>query len=139
VAQHQQHAKEISRVERNLDEIQKSLAYLRKQASARSDGRIDKLSEAYFTLSEQLETFRAEAQDLTERVKAKVDGKIAAQEVYGGVTLKIGTHYRRITSFVKMLEFEAPADLTAVEDSSAGSNSCHTSDNTAWIGMGQTQ
>ena len=139
VAQHQQHAKEISRVERNLDEIQRSLAYLRKQASARSDGRIDKLSEAYFTLSEQLETFRAEAQDLTERVKAKVDGKIAAQEVYGGVTLKIGTHHRRITSFVKMLEFEAPADLTAVEGSSAGSNSCHTSDNTAWIGMGQTQ
>ena len=140
VAQHQQHAKEIFRVERNLDEIQRSLAYLRKQASARSDGRIDKLSEAYFTLSEQLETFRAEAQDLTERVKSKVDGKIVAQEVYGGVTLKIGTHHRRITSFVKMLEFEAPADLTAaVECSSAGSNSCHTSDDTAWIGMGQAQ
>ena len=138
VAQHQQRAKEISRVERNLDDIQRSLVYLRKQASARSDGRIDQLSEAYFTLSEQLETFRAEAQDLTERVKAKVDGKIVAQEVHGGVTLKIGTHHRRVTSFVKMLEFEAPADdLTAVDCSSAGSNSCHTSDNGAWIGISQ--
>jgi uncharacterized protein len=139
VAQHQQHAKEISRVERNLDDIQKSLGYLRKQASAKSDGRIDKLSEAYFALTEQLETFRAEAQDLTERVKAKVNGKIVAQEVYGGVTLKIGTHHRRITSFVKMLEFEAPADEpTAVDCSSTGSNSCHTSDNGAWIGIGQS-
>ena len=138
VAQHQQHAKEISRVERNLDEIQKSLGYLRKQASAKSDGRIDTLSEAYFALSEQLETFRAEAQDLTERVKAKVDGKIVAQEVYGGVTLKIGTHHRRITSFVKMLEFEAPADeLTAADGSPAGPNSCQTSDNEEWIGIGQ--
>ena len=140
VAQHQQRAKEISRVERNLDDIQRSLVYLRKQASARSDGRIDKLSEAYFTLSEQLDTFRAEAQDLTERVKAKVDGKILAQEVYGGVTLKIGTHHRRVTSFVKMLEFEAPADsLTAVECSLAGSNSCHTPDKEAWIGVDQAQ
>jgi len=128
VAQHQQHAKEISRVERNLDDIQKTLAYLRKQASARSDERIDKLSEAYFTLSEQVETFRAEAEDLTERLKAKVDGKIQAHEAYGGVTLKIGPHHRRVTSFIKMLEFEAPAeDLPAVEPSAAGSKSCQTS------------
>jgi uncharacterized protein (DUF342 family) len=138
VAQHQQHAKEISRVEHNLDDIQKSLAYLRKQASARSDQRIDKLNEAYFTLSEQLETFRAEAEELTERIKTKVDGKIQAHEAYGGVMLKIGPHHRRVTSFVKMLDFEAPADdLTAVECSSAGSNSCDTSETGAWIGIGE--
>jgi uncharacterized protein (DUF342 family) len=139
VSQHQQHAKEIFRVERNLDEIQRSLAYLRKQANARSDGRIDKLSEAYFTLSEQLETFRSEAQDLSERVKAKVEGKIVAQEVYGGVTLKIGPHHRRITSFVKMLEFEAPAEeLEAVACSDTGSDVCLDSDREAWLGVGQT-
>jgi chromosome segregation ATPase len=139
VAQHQQHAKEIFRVERNLDEIQRSLAYLRRQASARSDGRIDKLSDAYFTLSEQLETFRAEAQDLSQRVKAKVEGKIVAQEVYGGVTLKIGPQHRRITSFVKMLEFEAPAEeLEAVVCSDNGSDVCLDSDKEAWLGVGQT-
>jgi len=139
VAQHQQHAKEIFRVERNLDEIQRSLVYLRKQANARSDGRIDKLSEAYFTLSEQLETFRAEAHDLTERVKAKVEGKIVAQEVYGGVTLKIGPHHRRTTSFVKMLEFEAPVeDLEAVACPSVESSACQNLDQEAWLGVGQT-
>jgi uncharacterized protein (DUF342 family) len=67
VALDQEHAKEISRVERNLDDIQKSLGYLKKQASARSDERIGKLSKAYFTLSQQLETFS--------RGSGKFDGK----------------------------------------------------------------
>jgi len=109
VAQHQQHVKEMARIERNLDDIQKSLANPKKPAGARSDGRTDKLSEAYFTLSEQLETFHAQAEDLTERLKARVDGKIQAHEASGGVTLKIGLHHCCVTPFTRMTESEAPA------------------------------
>jgi hypothetical protein len=56
-----------------------------------------------------------------------VDGKIQPHKAYGGVTLKIGPHHRRVTSFVKALEFEAPAEeLPADEFCAAEWKSCQT-------------
>jgi hypothetical protein len=67
------------------------------------------------SLADRLEELKAESEELSERILAKTQGKIAALQVYAGVGMQIGNRRKVTSTFVRDLSFDS------TEDSQGGS------------------
>jgi uncharacterized protein (DUF342 family) len=114
-SRHQELLKETKLAKDKLGDLQKTMNYLKRQPNHRQDPRLDQITEAMFLIMEQIEEFRAEAAQLTERLNAGELGGIAANEVYPGVALQIGDQRKQITSLVKSFRFEPAPEEKAVD------------------------
>jgi len=112
-SRHQELLKEIKLAENKLGDLQKTLNYLKRQPNHRQDPRLDKITEAIFLMTEQIEEFRAEAAQLTERIDTGVLGGIAANEAHAGVVMRIGGHKREIMSLTRSIHFKITSEECA--------------------------
>ncbi len=110
IARHQEVKKEILQSQRVLEDGRKSLDFLKGQRNHLSDPRIDALTETCISLADRLEKLKAELEELSERILAKTQGKIAALQVYAGVSMQICNRRKVTSTFVRDLSFDTTED-----------------------------
>jgi uncharacterized protein len=91
---------EITRTEKSLENLERSLSYLRRNATA-SEPRVKSYVENCALTNQKLQELRSEFATLTERINAYAQGQIRVQQAFPGVTLQIGKRKKVITSFTK--------------------------------------
>ena len=106
ITRYQEARKDFAQSQRTLEDSQKSLHFLKGQRNHHCDPRIDALTETCMSLTDKLEDLKTELKDLSEKVHAKTQGKIAATLVYAGVSMQVGDLKKVTSSLVRDLSFD---------------------------------
>lgn len=100
ISRQQELESEVHRTERNLESIEKSLAYLQRQTEFRQEARIASYMETCMLTKEKLEELKTEMNEIAERINAHMQGKIKAHHVFPGVTVQVGNRKKVINTFI---------------------------------------
>jgi uncharacterized protein (DUF342 family) len=99
---------EISRTEKNLENLERSLGYLRRQI-VRDEARINSYVENCKLTHDKLQELRSEFAQITEKLLSYSEGSIKFGQAFPGVTVQFGKRKKVINSLVKDL-FLGPED-----------------------------
>jgi hypothetical protein len=99
---------EINRTEKNLENLERSLGYLRRQI-VRDAARINSYVENCTLTNDKLQELRSEFAQITEKLLSYSEGAIKFGQTFPGVTVQFGKRKKVITSLVKDL-FWGPED-----------------------------
>jgi uncharacterized protein (DUF342 family) len=91
---------EISKNEKNLDSLERSLAYLRR-AVHRDEARINSFADACTLTNVKLQEMKSELAEIVEKVGSYGEGHIRIGQAFPGVTLQFGKKKKIITAFLK--------------------------------------
>ncbi len=91
---------EISKNEKNLDSLERSLSYLRR-AIHRDEARISSFVEACRLTNEKLQSMKTEFAEIMEKISTYSEGHIRFGQAFPGTTLVFGKKKKIITTFLK--------------------------------------
>jgi uncharacterized protein len=91
---------EIGRSERNLESLERSLGYLRRQV-VRDEARINSFMEACTLTNEKIKEMRYELTEILEKVNTYQEGHIRIGQAFASVTLQYGKRKKIITTLLK--------------------------------------
>ena len=90
--------KEVKKLGKNLEDVEKSLNFLKGSSSHHNDPRIDSLTEACFLIVEKLETLKGEKEELEAKLHVPILAKVMANEAHPGVVVAVGSRRKTVTS-----------------------------------------